>query len=465
MAVAPYFVISPNTIVSLVGLLKGPDKTVPSPQVGIEDITVDVVIPTFNEEKNVVLALACLYKQTKKPRKIYMIDDGSSDGTVNHASKFAEANSHDVENPVDIEIIQRKESIGKTPSLKRQARESDCDVLFILDGDTLIETDTYLERVCHELFFTPARGVASVCGTVLPLWKSFRRKVYDYPSVQRFFLQFPEEKFELNGGAGTNFLRNITNIYRSALYMYLEKFIYRGQMRVFGTVINPVGCAVGYRREYLEELFDEYEEQLGDDLTNSEDIFIGMAMDDKGYRNVQIEDVYAKTEEPPIHRLPFQCYKWSSAYLQSCYYFLSLLISPIRVVRRHRNRKKNDENEDLRMIKEPYRQPFGRKFTSKMGRPIGWSILSALIEKLFFPLAFVIMILFQWWEAIIVTLIAEIALSLLVLIIIAKGERVKYFLMGLVSTPIRYFVMFFDIFTIGRFAVDVVLLRDRRWRK
>jgi hypothetical protein len=75
------------------------------------------------------------------------------------------------------------------------------------------------------------------------------------------------------------------------------------------------------------------------------------------------------------------------------------------------------------------------------------------------------MILFQWWEAIIVTLIAEIALSLLVLIIIAKGERVKYFLMGLVSTPIRYFVMFFDIFTIGRFAVDVVLLRDRRWRK
>jgi hypothetical protein len=117
------------------------------------------------------------------------------------------------------------------------------------------------------------------------------------------------------------------------------------------------------------------------------------------------------------------------------------------------------------LVSEPYRQPFGRDYTSKVGRPIGWSIMGALLEKICFPLAFVVMIILQWWEAIIVTLIAECVLSLFVLFIIAKGERIKYLLMGIVTTPIRYFAMFFDLFTIGRFGVDVILLRDRRWRK
>ncbi|MHB1271222.1 MAG: hypothetical protein ACYCZD_00370 [Rhodanobacter sp.] len=54
--------------------------------------------------------------------------------------------------------------------------------------------------------------------------------------------------------------------------------MYHGQTTFFGGITNPVGCAVAYRREYVADLFDRYEPQFGDNLTNSEDIFIGFAL-------------------------------------------------------------------------------------------------------------------------------------------------------------------------------------------
>ena len=48
--------------------------------------------------------------------------------------------------------------------------------------------------------------------------------------------------------------------------------------------------------------------RLGDDLTNSEDIFLGMGMLNEGYRNIQLTDVYARTVEPTVDRLPRQVY-------------------------------------------------------------------------------------------------------------------------------------------------------------
>jgi hypothetical protein len=72
-------------------------------------------------------------------------------------------------------------------------------------------------------------------------------------------------------------MKAITNLYRESLYMFLQRFVYLGQMVFFGSITNPVGCAVAYRRKYVKELFDSYEPMFGDDLTNSEDIFIGFA--------------------------------------------------------------------------------------------------------------------------------------------------------------------------------------------
>jgi glycosyltransferase involved in cell wall biosynthesis len=99
-----------------------------------------------------------LADQTLKPDSITLIDDGSQDSTIKYAREFCDAND------MDINIIKRKKPIGKTPTLKRQSRESDADVEFILDGDTILESPNYIERTVEELY----KG-AGIARPVLPV--------------------------------------------------------------------------------------------------------------------------------------------------------------------------------------------------------------------------------------------------------------------------------------------------------
>ena len=82
MATFPYFVLSPNAILSIIGLIHGPDETIPTAPEDWREATVDVVIPALNEESNIALCLASLARQTMKPKRITLIDDGSSDQTI-----------------------------------------------------------------------------------------------------------------------------------------------------------------------------------------------------------------------------------------------------------------------------------------------------------------------------------------------------------------------------------------------
>src|SRR5262245_36996498 len=330
MATYPYFVFSPSTVLSLIGVLRGPDRTRPTPAEDWRDATVDVIIPALNEADNIVLCLASVLRQTQKPRRIMLIDDGSTDGTVNRAKAFCSMHG------VELEAIRRRKPIGKTPTIKRQARELDSDVEFILDADTVLESPNYIERTVQELY--QAVGIASAFGTILPQRKKDRRHIEQSAEVHAFATTYRFHARE--SGWFSDFARGVTNIYREVLYLFLQRVVYRGQMAFFGTTTNPVGCAVAYRRKYVRDLFDHISPILGDDLTNSEDIFIGFSMLNEGYRNIQLTDIYARTVEPEVQRLPRQIYFWSSAFLQSCYYFDPLLRSPFKALKRWRARRR-----------------------------------------------------------------------------------------------------------------------------
>lgn len=515
MATLPYFVFSPSTILSLSGLLHGPDRTAPTPAEDWRSATVDVVIPALNEAENIVLCLASLTRQTVRPRRIILVDDGSSDGTVERAKAFC-ASQH-----VELIAIQRRAPIGKTPTIKRQAREFDSDVEFILDGDTVLESANYIERTVQELY--QAVGIASACGTILPQRRSDRRRIQDSPEIRAFNASHP-----LPAGPGGGWLpdlrRGVTNMYREVLYLFLQRFVYRGQMAFFGTTTNPVGCAVAYRRKYVRALFDYISPILGDDLTNSEDIFIGFSMLNEGYRNIQLIDVYARTVEPEVQKLPRQIYLWSSSFLQSCYYFDPLVRSPFRAVRRWIGGKRaswsprpaeaarsggfataapataglgagvpggfpirqpgvtarvatqlsrreppsgagRTSGGDRRIVREPYRQAFGRARTESQGRPAGWILLMSAAEKVFFPTTLLIMLILRLWEALAVTVACETAICVAALATVMKGRRLEYALKGIVVTPIRYGLLASELFTIGRFASDLWITNNRKWRK
>lgn len=463
MATAPWFVISPNSLLSIVGLLRGPDKTVPTPPEDWRTAVVDVVIPAYKEEDNIVYCLASIARQTVRPHNIIMVDDGGKDATVERAKAFAASAG------IDIIVIERAKSIGKTPTIKRQAREFDANVEFILDGDTFLEDENYIARCVEELY--KGVGIASACGTILPMRLKDRAAMAETPEFQKYLGGARYEDPFAKVGRSRLLWRGLTNLYRECLYIFLQRFVYNGQMVFFGGITNPVGCAVAYRRKYIKDLFDRYEPIFGDDLTNSEDIFIGFALNNEGYRNIQLMDVIARSEEPEVQRLPRQIYMWSSSFLQSCYYFDQLLRSPFKAPRRGWRRFEawcSDEAkriQDMRKIKEQYRQPFGDKYTRGWGRPIGWVVFMSAFEKISFPAALIILILLRMWEPLAVTFLAEVLLSVSVMSVVSKGERVKAVFKGLFVTPIRYGLLVMDTFTIMRFATDLWITGNRKWRK
>ena len=529
MATLPYFVFSPNTLLSVLGLMRGPDTTQSTPAENWRDATVDVIIPAHNEEEHIVLCLASVLRQTLRPRRIVLVDDGSSDATAARARAFCEFHG------VELLVVQRRRSIGKTPTIKRYARELDSDVLFVLDADTVLESPNYIRRSVVELY--QAAGIASACGTVLPLRQRDRRAVEEAPAVRAFREAFPSYRPAAPKAWLRRLAAGVTNTYREVLYLFLQRFIYRGQMALFGTTSNPVGCAVAYRRKYLAAVFDHFEPLLGDDLTNSEDIFIGLAMLNEGYRNIHLNDVHARTVEPEVQRLPRQVYLWSSSFLQSSFYFDALLKSPFKAHRRWRLRRAdNDSNgprptsrqqtipshaagrlepavaaaghatsagsaamsldslfsmasgnrgalsigwlgtatgssasplptRERREVQEPYRQAFGREHTKTYGRPAGLVLMSSAVEKICFPTVLLMMGLFGNWEGLIVTVGAETLLCVTALVAVTKGQRLQYLFKGIAVTPVRYALLASELVTIGRFASDIWLTKDRRWRK
>ena len=463
MATAPWFVLSPNALLSAVGLLRGPDKTVPTPAEDWRAAVVDVVIPAYKEEDNIVHCLASLARQTMRPRNIILVEDGAKDETVPRAREYATAAG------LNLTVIERATSIGKTPTIKRQAREFDSDVEFILDGDTFLESPDYIERCVQELY--QGIGIASACGTILPMRPGNRHELAQTEEFKRWHGAQAYDDPHARRGMHHALWWWITNTYRECLYMFLQRFVYKGQMVFFGSITNPVGCAVAYRRQYIKDLFDRYEPIFGDDLTNSEDIFIGFALNNEGYRNIQLQDVLARSEEPEVQRLPRQVYLWSSSFLQSCYYFDELMRTPFKSIKRWRKRRREKSSgeaqriEEMRKIKEQYRQPFGESCTVEYGRPIGWAMFLGALEKIGFPTAIIVLVILRMWEPLAVTIIAEMIVSLAVLVAVAKGQRLAMLVKGIVMTPMRYLLMVADVWTIGRFAADLWITGNRKWRK
>ncbi len=434
------FVLGPSALLGAYGMLRAPDRTVPTPRERWRDAVVDVVIPGHCHQATIVHCLAALQAQTLTPRQVVLVDDGGlgRDGTAVLAREFANANR------MPLTVIERRWSIGRTPTVKRQAREFDGDVLFVLDADTVLTSPDYLERCVQELY--QGAGIASACGTLLPLRGRDRRALSATAAFRRWIGEDEYRDPQAPRGDWQRIEQWFADTYRECTALVQQRFLQHGHMRAFGGIGHAPGGAVAYRRQYLKDVFDRHEPVHGDTLTHAEDIFIGFALGNEGYRNIQLPDVVARAQQHPLQQLPTQIARDAMAYLQSCFHFDALLQTPLRAPRSWwRGNGRRDAGHELRRIAEAYRQPFGERLTREQGRPIGWVLVSTSLEKLALPAMLLTLLAIGQGALVGWVLAVELALWLTVLVVVSREQRLATALRGLAIAPLRYVALVADV--------------------
>ena len=93
---------------------------------------ISVVIPCYNEEKYIAEAIYSVLKQTRKPDEIIVVDDFSSDNSVNVVENLMKVFPK-------IKLVQHPENKGIAKTLNTAIRESTGDVICWLSGDDFWE--------------------------------------------------------------------------------------------------------------------------------------------------------------------------------------------------------------------------------------------------------------------------------------------------------------------------------------
>lgn len=405
--------------------------------------TITVLIPCKNEAKRLPYALASLARQTRKVDKVVIVDDGSTDNTFEVASLMKELID------LNIEVIRREKSIGKTPSLKMVVKSCGTDKILIFDADTILEDD-YIEKIVIPHY---NGRVSCSYGIVKPLDRDYKRKFYkdvveplvtkmdgkreELPlqSESKISKMVSADNKEIKG-----FFSNLSYYinewpvikYREALYSMDQYFIKDTQMRMFNTTLFPIGCGVLYDVKKLRKVFDKYESSLGDNLTTSEDIFVGFEFCNTGYVNCQVKSTHMWTTEPKIKRLSPQLFLWSSSFIQSAYYFGNMT---------KRLRRNGQE------------------------KPFGLFILPQIVEKITYPLVLLYMayVIEPIWSVITIG-IEFVTFFLLAYFATPAKERNGLITSLVVAEPIRLMSVPVDFYILYRFCKDLIR-GNRNWRK
>jgi cellulose synthase/poly-beta-1,6-N-acetylglucosamine synthase-like glycosyltransferase/peptidoglycan/xylan/chitin deacetylase (PgdA/CDA1 family) len=233
----------------------GPDVTRP----------VSVIVPAYNEKECIANTLESLARSTH-PIEIIIVDDGSTDGTSEISREAAEALGM-----TNVRVI-RQENAGKPAALNNGVRNASCDIVVMMDGDTVFEPDTVRRLV--QPFADPKVG--AVAGnakvgnrdTIIGAWQHIEYVM------------------------GFNLDRRMYDL-----------------LRCMPTIPGAIGA---FRRDAVLEVGGMSEDTL------AEDTDITIAMHRAGWNVVYQEHARAWTEAPgSLKQLWSQRYRWSYGTMQA----------------------------------------------------------------------------------------------------------------------------------------------------
>lgn len=120
-----------------------------------------IIIPAFNEEKNIIELIQCFSKQTHIPNQIIIVDDNSTDNTFQIGKKWADKFAW-------LKIIKKAEGDGHQPGAKvidafdyglKDISLNDFDLIGKFDADIILPSN-YFEKIIEIFASNRKIGIA-----------------------------------------------------------------------------------------------------------------------------------------------------------------------------------------------------------------------------------------------------------------------------------------------------------------
>jgi glycosyltransferase involved in cell wall biosynthesis len=145
---------------------------------------VTIVIAVFNEERHIGECLRSLEAQSYPSIEILVVDDGSTDGTIEEIGKFPRVK------------LLRQNHAGTATAWNRGGKEGEGEYLFFLDGDMVFDRE-YVSRMMKPLLSGKALGTSHGQEFVANpdnVWSVCLQLFSNLPADRRFVLGEEEQR-------------------------------------------------------------------------------------------------------------------------------------------------------------------------------------------------------------------------------------------------------------------------------
>lgn len=161
---------------------------------------VSVIIPTYNEERDIEACLASLRKQTYSPLEIIVVDDGSTDRTLSILKA-----THGIR-------LHKQAHAGPGAARNRGGEQAKGEILVFVDADMTFEK-RFVDRLTQpiragnvigtfskEEYVTNPQNRWARCWSIERGWAKGRMHPPDHPDTQKVFRAIVKRAFDSVGG-------------------------------------------------------------------------------------------------------------------------------------------------------------------------------------------------------------------------------------------------------------------------
>lgn len=169
---------------------------------------VSIIVPTYNEERVIGDCLESLSKQTYKDLEIIVVDDGSTDGTLENIKSIVGITNN---TGTKTKLLQQDHK-GPGSARNLGAVNAAGDILAFVDSDMTFEQD-FIEKLVEPIVKGKAKGTFSKeeyvknndnvwakCWGINEGWEEGKRHPKSYPDKQKVFRAILKSEFDKVGG-------------------------------------------------------------------------------------------------------------------------------------------------------------------------------------------------------------------------------------------------------------------------